>query len=158
MIHKANFLLASGLMLLTLSSCKQHFYLSKKHTDVPKHQQQDINHVLAKYSDIPVPCGLTFVGQPALQDAECIENSCIIEAVAMQPYADVVIAYEHEMERLGWQRMCAFAGRNQALLVFNKPQRIAVISFSQKVCSKSRKRPSETQTMIVMSIGNREDV
>jgi hypothetical protein len=82
----------------------------------------------ARLSDIPV-----------LMDAKCVENKGILVAKSGQnivqctsklPIAEVVDFYEQEMERMGWQQLSAFSGK-ETVLAFEKPFSVAIIMIRE---------------------------
>lgn len=105
----------------------------------------------AKYSDIPQPLGVTFVNTPRVYPVtQSHEDSSAfkIDAVSAQPIDGVRSAYEHEMERLGWQELARFQDENEVTLLYDKPLRLCIISLS----SRSNSRES---TAIVMRLANK---
>lgn len=78
----------------------------------------------AKLFDIPIPMQAVFQADDLGDSADglSINYSIILDQSAISCF------YEREMERLGWQQLIENMSNNELLLVFNKPNKICVVS------------------------------
>ena len=93
----------------------------------------DIKAVEAKLSDIPIPLGSLPV--------ERLFTSETFVYYIKTPILELKSFYDQEMERHGWD-LLAQVVREEALLVFDKPHRLAVISL----------RPQHNKTLIYITV------
>lgn len=149
----SKFISIFGLMLLALPSCKQHSSFKKNLSEQKQYFTDQVEQLIAKYPDIPFPLHVSFAKSPRVSVVERGRHearSFRIDAVSVQSPVELNRAYEHEMERLGWQRLALFEDVSETVLLFNKPQRICVISLRQS------RRVASNATAIVIHVGDKE--
>ena len=85
------------------------------------------HHLLqeARLMDIPVPLGVE--PKPELAGDATVDQ-LVLGYVTELDMATLVVFYQREMERLGWQQLSYVAGVEQ-LLVFSKPGKLCAINF-----------------------------
>jgi hypothetical protein len=114
-----------GLVFL-LSGCGS---LHKKKT-TQKKVEEDYHFQEARLSDIPVLMGakrLENKGRVVLQD-----HQQAMFFKSMLPLRDVLNFYEQEMERMGWEQLSLFEGK-ETILLFEKPYSIVLVLLHEDV-------------------------
>jgi len=92
-------------------------------------QKDLVTELEAKLYDIPIP--FHSQGGVLLSDHAKADTSVVLNYSLAIPYADLISFYDKEMEVLGWQQ-AAFIQGAVALLVFEKPGRLAVLEIKTK--------------------------
>jgi hypothetical protein len=105
----------TGLLLL-LPSCG--------HVSRPKKKALfDWALVEARFPDIPLPVGIQ---QDLINSQDLGFHKSVFVYTAQQTYEELVMFYETEMERYGWQKIVSF-DRPQTSIYFEKPRRSALV-------------------------------
>jgi len=80
----------------------------------------------ARLVDVPIPLGACPVSRFAKQQ-QTTPSQLLGYTVYYSP-EELISYYTYEMERLGWDQIVQHEG-TEAVLVFNKPKRVAIISL-----------------------------
>ena len=127
-----------GLVFL-LSSCGEQ---SKKKSPRKKHQD-DLQFQEAKLSDIPVLLGAKRLENEGEVDIKSGQN--VLMFSSKFPQKEIVDFYEQEMERMGWQQLGSFSGKEN-ILIFEKPYSVATVLVRENLKKKS------TQINVLLSM------
>ncbi|MCX5922278.1 MAG: hypothetical protein NTX86_03045 [Candidatus Dependentiae bacterium] len=95
----------------------------------------------AKLDDIPIPLS-AFLQSYDPKKSSTLVDSIMLTYTVFLSRNDIMLFYDREMERLGWQKL-AFVNDEEALLLFSKPT---------KVCSISLRSNSDERKGIIMVI------
>lgn len=79
----------------------------------------------AKLFDIPIPMQAVFNSEPIGDSMQglSVDYSIMLDRLAITCF------YEREMERLGWQQLIENSSNNEFMLVFDKPNKVCVVSI-----------------------------
>lgn len=120
--------------MIVLSSCKKNRELDM--------QRWNSRHLEAKLYDVPVLLNAQLVQN--INNTACIDESSIISYEAAEPYENIALYYQEEMERLGWWQTATFKG-SETLLNFEKPNKYCSISI----------RPLKKVSRVIIFIGQK---
>jgi len=127
----------SGLQAVALS----------KHINLVKVSAQSLDAMIklheAKLADVPVP--LNVVPLREYFDQSCADKKIILGYTSDVKRIEIVKFYNDQMERLGWENVAYFDGR-ETLMIFKKPSKFC--SVSVRVCSHLNGKQEHTKVVI----------
>ena len=88
----------------------------------------------AKLSDVPIPLNSKPLQEYVEQcPTDIADKKIILGYICDMPDLDVIIFYNNQMERFGWEKIAFFSGI-ETLIIFKKPSRFCSISIRRYSC------------------------